>query len=72
LFSIKLSKVSAAIVDEKVSHIEHSKARYVVGTDLGCLMQIAGRMQLRGTAVEALHIAELIDRAHANASRVVA
>jgi L-lactate dehydrogenase complex protein LldE len=51
------------MVDEKVDHIESTGAHYVTSTDLGCLMNIAGRMERRGLAVTALHLAALLDRA---------
>jgi L-lactate dehydrogenase complex protein LldE len=66
-FAIKLPEVSAAIADEKLRHVSSTGARYLVGTDLGCLMHLAGRMQRRGMAVEALHIAQLLDRAFGTA-----
>lgn len=62
-FAVKLPEISAAIADEKLRHVSSTGARYLVGTDLGCLMHLAGRMRRRGMAVEALHIAELVDRA---------
>lgn len=62
-FSVKLPQISAAIADEKLRHVHETGARFLVGTDLGCLMHLSGRMQRRGVAVEALHIAQLIDRA---------
>jgi L-lactate dehydrogenase complex protein LldE len=65
-FSVKLAPISLAMADEKLAHIETTGAEYVVSTDLGCLMNIAGRMRERGTAVEALHLAELVDRALTN------
>jgi L-lactate dehydrogenase complex protein LldE len=69
-FAIKLASISAAIVDEKVNHIEETKAHYVVGTDLGCLMNITGRMKVRGVRIEGVHMAELVDRAlHKEPSR---
>jgi len=62
-FAVKLSAISVAIVDEKVGHVQDSGASYLVGTDLGCLMNIAGRMRVRRINAEPIHIAELIDRA---------
>jgi L-lactate dehydrogenase complex protein LldE len=62
-FAVKLSGISTAIVDEKVDHIESTGAHYVTSTDLGCLMNIAGRMDRRGVPVTALHLASLLDRA---------
>jgi len=65
-FAVKLAPISIAIVDEKIAHVRETDAHYLVGTDLGCLMNIAGRMQVLGVRVEAVHIAELVDRALAN------
>ncbi len=65
-FSVKLSDLSAAMADEKVSHVVETGARYLVGTDMGCLMNIAGRVQRRHIAVEVLHLAQLLERALAN------
>jgi L-lactate dehydrogenase complex protein LldE len=65
-FSVKLSDLSAAMADEKVTHVVATGARYLVGTDMGCLMNIAGRMQRRRVEVEALHLAQLLDRALVN------
>jgi L-lactate dehydrogenase complex protein LldE len=65
-FAVKLAPISVAIVDEKVAHVKETQAHYLAGTDLGCLMNIAGRMQVLGVPVEAMHIAELVDRALQN------
>lgn len=69
-FSVKLPEISAAIADEKLRHVSETGARYLVGTDLGCLMHLSGRMRRRGVAVEALHIAQLVDRAQTSSSEV--
>jgi L-lactate dehydrogenase complex protein LldE len=70
-FSVKLSELSAAMADEKASHVAATGADYLVGTDMGCLMNIAGRMQRRRIAVQPLHLAELLDRALANHAEAV-
>ena len=59
-FSVKLSAVSAAMVDEKVEHVLETGATCVVGTDMGCLMNIRGRLEREGHAVKTLHLAELL------------
>ncbi len=61
-FSVKMSETSGAMVDEKVDHVAETKAEYLVGTDMGCLMNIAGRMLVRGVTVKPIHLAELLDR----------
>jgi L-lactate dehydrogenase complex protein LldE len=65
-FAIKLAPISAAIVDEKVAHIGETNAHYVVGTDLGCLLNITGRMKVKALSIQGLHLAELVDRALQN------
>jgi L-lactate dehydrogenase complex protein LldE len=65
-FSVKLSDLSAAMADEKVTHIAATGARFLVGTDMGCLMNIAGRMKRRRIEIEPLHLAQLLDRALSN------
>jgi L-lactate dehydrogenase complex protein LldE len=65
-FAVKLAPISVAIVDEKVAHVRETDTRYLVGTELGCLMNIAGRMRTLGVPTEAVHIAELVDRALQN------
>jgi L-lactate dehydrogenase complex protein LldE len=62
-FAVKLPEISAAIADEKLAHVQSTGAHYLVGTDMGCLMHLSGRMQRRGVAVETLHIAQLVERA---------
>lgn len=62
-FAVKLPELSAAIADEKLRHVSETGAPYLVGTDVGCLMHLSGRMQRRGVKVEALHIAQLVERA---------
>jgi L-lactate dehydrogenase complex protein LldE len=61
-FSVKMSETSGAMVDEKVDHVAETNAEYLVGTDMGCLMNIAGRMLVRGVKVKPIHLAELLDR----------
>jgi len=62
-FSIKLSGISTAVIDEKVDHIASTGVEYVTSTDLGCLMNISGRMERRGVSITSLHLATLVDRA---------
>ena len=48
------------MVDDKVAAIEATGAELVLAADLGCLMNIAGRLKRRGSAVEARHVAEVL------------
>ena len=59
-FSVKMAAVSEEIVEEKVRNILQSGADIVTGVDLGCLMNIGGRMEHQGHPVQAIHIAQLL------------
>lgn len=60
-FSVKMPEISEAMVDEKVANILKTEANVLVGTDMGCLMNIQGRLLKQGANVRVMHIAELID-----------
>ena len=59
-FSVKFPEVSTAIVDNKVTDIEQTGADTVVAGDMGCLMNIAGRLSRQHKPVKAFHIAEVL------------
>jgi L-lactate dehydrogenase complex protein LldE len=59
-FSVRLPEVSSAILDRKLKNLEASGARCLVACDAGCLMQIRGGLSRRGSALRALHLAEVI------------
>ncbi|MEK9721617.1 MAG: (Fe-S)-binding protein, partial [Quisquiliibacterium sp.] len=60
-FSIKYGEVSAAIVDEKISNIEASGTHCVVLGDLGCMLNIEGRLRRQGDeSTRVLHIAQVL------------
>jgi len=59
-FSVKLADISSAMADEKAEHIESTGAGHVISTDLGCLMNIQGRLDRRGSSVRSLHLAEVL------------
>ncbi len=60
LFSVKYGDISAKIVSRKTADIATTKADMVVGGDLGCLLNIAGRLSREGQDIEVRHIAELL------------
>lgn len=60
LFCVKYTEISAKMVDAKVDEIAASGAKLVLGGDMGCLMNIAGRMQRRGLDIEVRHVAEVL------------
>lgn len=59
-FSVKYPEVSVAMLDRKLEAIEASGVDALVSGDVGCLMQLGGRIERRGTAIKVLHIAEVL------------
>lgn len=59
-FSVKLSDISGAMVTEKMEHVLETEAEVLVGSDMGCLMNIAGRLQHAGKQIRVMHLAELL------------
>jgi L-lactate dehydrogenase complex protein LldE len=59
-FCVKYPEISTKMVDDKIAHIEASGATTVLGGDLGCLLNIAGRIKRRGLPVRVIHTAELL------------
>ncbi|MCW7541485.1 (Fe-S)-binding protein [Aquabacterium sp. A7-Y] len=60
-FAVKYGEISGAIADEKCEHIAASGAPAVVLGDLGCMLNIEGRLRRRGDArTRVIHIAEVL------------
>ncbi|HYP58330.1 MAG TPA: (Fe-S)-binding protein [Beijerinckia sp.] len=59
-FCVKYSSISNAIVDEKARDIEATGADLLLGGDLGCLMNMAGKLHRRGARTRVFHAAEVI------------
>jgi L-lactate dehydrogenase complex protein LldE len=60
-FSMKYGNVSTAIVDEKVNNIQATQAQAVVLGDLGCMLQIEGRLRRLGDErTQVLHVAQVL------------
>lgn len=59
-FSVKFPDISTAIVDKKTVSISETGADTLVAGDLGCLLNIAGRLSRQKKTFKAFHIAELL------------
>ncbi len=60
-FAVKYGDISTAIVDEKCANIGASGAGSVVLGDLGCMLNIEGRLRRKGdTTTRVLHIAQVL------------
>ncbi len=59
-FCVKYPDISLKMVDDKIADIEKTGAETVLAGDLGCLMNIAGRLRRTGSRIQARHVAEVL------------
>ncbi len=59
-FCVKYPDISEKIVSKKTENIAASGADTLLAGDLGCLMNMAGRMSREGRTVKARHVAEVL------------
>src|SRR6202023_2551002 len=59
-FCVKYPEISNAIVGKKAANIAASGAGMLLAGDLGCLMNMAGKLQRGGDAIEVRHVAEVL------------
>jgi L-lactate dehydrogenase complex protein LldE len=59
-FCVKYSDISIDIVDRKTRFINETGAELLLAGDLGCLLNMAGRLARQGSKVEARHVAEVL------------
>ncbi len=59
-FAAKYGELSNAIVAQKSANIAASGADTLLAGDLGCLMNMAGKMQREGRTVRVRHVAEVL------------
>ena len=59
-FSIKYPDISNAMVEKKTFNVSVCGAQMLLAGDLGCLMNMAGKLSREGKSVEVRHIAEVL------------
>jgi L-lactate dehydrogenase complex protein LldE len=60
-FSIKLGEISTRMAENKCANIRSSGASTIVGGDLGCLLNIEGRLRREGDmTTQVKHFAEIV------------
>ena len=60
-FSVKMDDISSRMVEDKCRNVEASGADALVLGDLGCMLNIEGRLRKRGDArTRVLHVAEVL------------
>jgi L-lactate dehydrogenase complex protein LldE len=59
-FGVKYPEISDKMVSDKIADIAATGADCVLAGDLGCLLQIAGKLSRAGSRIEARHVAEVL------------
>jgi len=59
-FCIKFPDISARMVSDKTADIEATGAGLLLAGDMGCLLNMAGRLSREGSTVSVRHIAEVL------------
>lgn len=59
-FAVKYGEISNAIVEEKTRNIAAADASVLLAGDMGCLMNMAGKLSREGKHMEVRHIAEVL------------
>lgn len=59
-FCVKFPDISNDMVEKKAANIAATGAEVVLGGDLGCLMNMAGKLKRQGSRVAARHVAEVL------------
>jgi L-lactate dehydrogenase complex protein LldE len=59
-FSIKYGDVSNAMVQKKVDHVAGARPDVLLAGDLGCLLNMAGKLKRQGSGIAVRHVAEVL------------
>ena len=59
-FSVRHPEISAAMVEDKADAVAATGATTLLSGDGGCLLNIAGRLDARGTGIRPCHVAQFL------------
>ena len=59
-FSATLPGISVSMADEKIDELETLGIDAIASSDASCLMQMEGRLKVRGSRIRSIHLAELL------------
>ena len=60
MFCVKYPDISNRIVEAKVQDILDSGADFLICGDLGCLLQMEGKLHREGSEIQGIHVAEVL------------
>lgn len=59
-FAVKFEAISIAMAEQKVEHAMAANVKYLISTDLSCLMHLQGYINHKGHDIQTLHIADVL------------
>jgi L-lactate dehydrogenase complex protein LldE len=59
-FCVKFPDISNSMVERKTADIAATGAQHLLAGDLGCLMNLAGKLQRQGSTIKVRHVAEVL------------
>lgn len=59
-FAVKFEPISVAMGAQKVDHALATGARYIISTDLSCLMHLQGYIDKNGYELQTMHLADVL------------
>ena len=59
-FAVKFEPISVAMAEQKVDNAMATEAKYLISTDLSCLMHIQGYIDNKGYGLQTLHLADVL------------
>lgn len=59
-FCVKYPEISGKMVGDKTSDIKQTGAKMLLAGDMGCLMNMAGKLKREGSDIEVRHVAEVL------------
>ncbi|MCV3424794.1 (Fe-S)-binding protein [Campylobacter sp. IFREMER_LSEM_CL1085] len=61
-FSVKEPQISNSMAQEKIKDIQNTGVKYVLSSDGGCLMNIAGTMSKMGLDIKGIHLYDFLNK----------
>lgn len=59
-FAVKFEAISIGMGEQKVENALATQARYLISTDLSCLMHLQGYIKQKGYSIQTLHLADVL------------
>jgi L-lactate dehydrogenase complex protein LldE len=59
-FAVKFEPISIGMAEQKVENAVATDAKYLISTDLSCLMHLQGYINTKGYPVQTLHLADVL------------